>query len=346
MLRSVCCSALGRRGQWAVLLLAFVLGGLVSIPSSASAQAHPEKIIGPNACAECHKEEALVWKKTHHFTTFRDMPRSKDATAIAKRMGIRRLKADSLCLNCHFTNQAAKGKEKAISGISCESCHSAGKDWEKIHAEFSGHKTKEEESKAEAAARWKKSAELGMIRPGALYDLAKNCYSCHVVPQEKLVNVGKHPAGSAFELVSWSQGEVRHNLWYSKGKENVSANAARKRMLYLVGMCVELETAFRAVGVATTKADYAIKMAKRAAAARKSIDAIAKALPNVPEIVEIAKVSHSAGLKLNNNDALSASADAIAEQVGNIVVKYDGSDFSAIDGLIPGPDKYKGKPAK
>ena len=345
MLRCVDCASV-RRGRQAFLLFVFILGGLVLIPSLALAQAHPEKIIGPNACAECHKEEALVWKKTHHFTTFRDMPRSKNATAIAKRMGIRRLKADSLCLNCHFTTQAAKGKEKAIAGISCESCHSAGKDWEKLHAEFSGHKTKEEESKAEAAARWKKSAELGMIRPGALYDLAKNCYSCHVVPQEKLVNVGKHPAGSDFELVSWSQGEVRHNLWYSKGKDNVSADPARKRILYLVGMCVELETAFRAVGVATEKADYAIKMAKRAASARKSIDAIAQALPNVPEMAEIAKLSHAAGLKLNNNDALSASADAIAEQVSSIVAKYNGSEFAAIDKMIPGSDKYKGKPAK
>ena len=81
-----------------------------------------------------------------------------------------------------------------------------------------------------------------MIRPSSLYRLAKNCYSCHVVPQEDLVNKGGHPAGSAFELVSWSQGEVRHNTWHSKGKENVPASAARKRMLYLVGLGVELET--------------------------------------------------------------------------------------------------------
>jgi hypothetical protein len=34
-----------------------------------------------------------------------------------------------------------------------------------------------------------------------------------------------------------------HNTWYSKGKENVPASAARKRMLYVVGLGVELETA-------------------------------------------------------------------------------------------------------
>ena len=56
------------------------------------------------------------------------------------------------------------------------------------------------------------------------------------------MNKGGHKAGSSFELVSWSQGEVRHNTWHSKGKENVPASAARKRMLYLVGLGVELET--------------------------------------------------------------------------------------------------------
>ena len=87
-----------------------------------------------------------------------------------------------------------------------------------------------------------------MIRPRSLYQLAKNCYGCHVVPQEDLVNKGGHRAGSDFELVSWSQGEVLHNTWYSKGKDNVAASAERKRMLYLVGLGVELETALRARG--------------------------------------------------------------------------------------------------
>ena len=84
-------------------------------------------------------------------------------------------------------------------------------------------------------------------------------------------------AGSAFELVSWSQGEVRHNTWHSKGRENVPASAARMRMLYLVGLGVELETALRAVGKATVRKAYAFEMAKRADRARKQLAAAAKA---------------------------------------------------------------------
>ncbi|GBF26705.1 perchlorate reductase subunit gamma [bacterium MnTg02] len=325
---------------WAVMFLGFNM--------IARAQTDLSKIVGPNACAECHKEEALVWQKTHHFTTFKDMPRSKEARKITDKMGIKRVKAKSLCLNCHFTSQAATANKrpKPIAGISCESCHSAGKDWEKLHAEFSGNKKKEDETKAQATARWKKSEALGMIRPHALYSLAKNCYSCHVVPQEKLVNVGGHPAGSKFELVSWSQGEVRHNLWYSKGKENVSASRGRKRMMYIVGLAVELETALRAVGVATLRKSYAFKMARRADVARKKMAVVAKLVPGVREVANIIKLGHSAGLKLRNNARLSAAADGIAKQTLSLVANYDGSTFAGLDRIIPGADKYKGKPPK
>ena len=206
----------------------------------------PAKIVGPNACAECHKQEAEAWKGTHHFKTFREMPRRKEANEIAEKMGVQRIRSESLCLTCHYTVQQKENNKQPIAGISCESCHSAGEDWIKVHSQFSG-KTEKTETKAEEEARWKLADSKGMIRPSSLYRLAKNCYSCHVVPQEDLVNKGGHPAGSAFELVSWSQGEVRHNTWHSKGKENVPASAARKRMLYLVGLGVELETGIRAV---------------------------------------------------------------------------------------------------
>lgn len=302
-------------------------------------------VVGPNACAECHKEEAEVWKKTHHFTTFKKMPRSKEARAIANKMKIKRIKAKSLCLNCHFTTQIVRKRKKPIAGISCESCHSAGKDWEKLHSEFSG-KTEKTESKSEVATRWEKTEKLGMIRPATTYKLAKNCYSCHVVPQEKLVNVGGHPAGSPFELVSWSQGEVRHNVWYSKGKENSIANAGRKRILYVVGLAVELETALRAVGIATKRKTYAYKMARRADKARKKIAAAAKAVPGAPEIAEIVTLGYSAGLKLKNQAALSAAADKIAIQTLALIGKYDGSAFASLDPLIPGHKKYMGTPSR
>ena len=299
------------------------------------------KIVGPNACAECHKQEAEAWKGTHHFKTFREMPRRKEANDIAEKMGVQRIRSESLCLTCHYTVQDKENKKQPIAGISCESCHSAGEDWIKVHSQFSG-KTEKTESKAEAEARLKLADAKGMIRPSSLYRLAKNCYGCHVVPQEDLVNKGGHPAGSAFELLSWSQGEVRHNTWHSKGKENVPANAARKRMLYLVGLGVELETGLRAVSRATARRVYAFEMAKRVDRARKQLAAVAKALPNVPEIAKMVEFAYSAGLKLNNERFLTTAADGVAKSLASIIEKYDGSTMGGLDSLIPGPDKFKG----
>ena len=185
-----------------------------------------------------------------------------------------------------------------------------------------------------------------MIRPRSFYLLAKNCYGCHVVPQEELVNKGGHRAGSAFELVSWSQGEVRHNTWHSKGRENVPASAARRRMLYLVGLGVELETALRAVSKATVRKTYAFEMAKRADRARKQLAAAAQAAPDVPEIAKMVELAHSAGLKLNNERALTAAADGVSKLLASITEKYEGGTMAGLDSLIPGPDKYKGTARK
>lgn len=318
---------------------------MFGVAASGVAAADPLKTVGPNACAECHKQEVEAWKGTHHFKTFREMPRNAEANEIAKRMGVRRVKSESLCLNCHFTVQKKDNKEEPVAGISCESCHSAGQDWIKVHSGYSGKKA-ETESKSEQAARWKLADSKGMIRPSSLYSLAKNCFSCHVVPQEDLVNKGGHKAGSAFELVSWSQGEVRHNTWHSKGKENAQAGALRRRMLYLVGLGVELETALRAVGKATARKPYAFEMAKRADAARKQLAAAAIAAPGVPEIAKMVELAQSAGLKLNNESSLTSAADGVSKQIVSITEKYDGSTMAGLDSLLPGPDKFKGAARK
>ena len=80
----------------------------------------PAKIVGPNACAECHKQEAEAWKGTHHFKTFREMPRRKEANEIAEKMGVQRIRSESLCLTCHYTVQQKENQKQPIAGISCE----------------------------------------------------------------------------------------------------------------------------------------------------------------------------------------------------------------------------------
>jgi hypothetical protein len=315
---------------------------MLGFAGSAAIASDAAKTVGPNTCGECHKEETAAWQESHHFKTFRDMPRNPKGKEIGEKMGIKRVNSAGLCLTCHYT---VDSKEKPVAGISCESCHSPAKDWVKGHGEFSG-KSEKTESKAEEEARWKLAESKGMIRPDNLYELAKNCYACHVVPQEDLVNKGGHKAGSDFELVSWSQGEVRHTTWYTKGKENTPANANRKRMLYLVGLGVELETGIRSIAKATARQPYAFDMAKRVDRARKLLAAAAKAVPGVPEIGKLVEFAYSAGLKLDNEPYLTAAAEGVSKTLVAITAKYDGSTMAGLDSVIPGPDKYKGTARK
>ena len=270
------------------------------------------------------------------------MPRSKAAQAITAKLKIKRIKSEALCQGCHFSMQDVRGRTKAVSGISCESCHGAGEAWLKVHSEFSGKGSKSAELAGEAEARWKHAVALGMIRRDAIYDIAKNCYGCHVVPNEKLVNVGGHPAGSTFDLVAWSQGEVRHNVWYNKGHENLAASQSRRRVLFVIGLAVELEIALRAISVASKFDEYAIRMAHRADRARKALKQVQGRLPQVRELANITAAGYAAGLKLQNAAALTAAADTIATEARQLSAAYSGDTFAALDDLVAGPDAFVG----
>lgn len=321
----------------AMLLALGVLG--VALWAPAASAADPAKIVGPGACDECHKVEVQIWQNTHHFASFREMPRKQEATDIAQKMAVERIRTDGLCANCHFTLQAKDGKDEPIAGVSCESCHGAARDWNKPHGNFSGKK-KDTETAAERDQRWKDAEAAGMIRPHDMYGWAKNCYSCHIVPQEKLVNVGGHVAGSPFELVAWSQGEIRHNTWYTDGKSNPEAPPATKRKMYVVGAAVELEESLRAVGKATQKDKYAVTMAQRAQAAAQRLAAVAAAL-KLPELDEMVAAMKEAQLKLNNDAQLTAVADKIGGATQRFVKQYDGSTLAGIDSMLPTAAQYK-----
>lgn len=328
----------------AVALALIVVDGPCAAVADVQLRLDPAKVKGPDACGECHESSIKVWKQTPHATTFKELPRRKSAKEIAKKMGFKRIKAGSECLTCHFTSGVRKGKVKPIAGITCESCHGAGADWIKGHGDYGGKKvTRENEDPAHKKKRLAKAEAAGMIRPARLYSVAANCYGCHTVPDEKLVNVGGHAAGSKFEMVAWSQGIVRHNVWYSK--ENGEASAERKRMMYVVGQALDLEFALRGVAKATTKATYAKRMARRAKAAEKRIIKIAAAV-SAPEIDVILAAAKEAKLKLNNEAQLSAAADKVAAAARKLAAGYDGSTFAGVDALLPAAEDYQGKPAQ
>lgn len=307
------------------LLSAVAAFGLAAFSvQSASGSIDSTKVLGPDTCGNCHKMEFSAWQQTHHFKTFEDLHRRPTAATIAEKMGVKRIKNEGTCTQCHYTMKGAEGSAATIAGVSCESCHGAGQDWIKLH------NVKGSMEKAEAA---------GFISPENVYALASNCFQCHTMPNEKLVNTGGHQAGSPLELVSWSQGEVRHH--FLTDTKNEEATPDRKRMLYVVGKVVDLEYSLRALAKATEKATFGISMAKRVAAAKAEMKKIVAAVPK-PEIQEVVAAADGVALKLNNEAQVMEAAEKISAAGKKISSTYKGADLAAVDSMIPPAAQYKG----
>ena len=181
-----------------------------------------------------------------------------------------------------------------------------------------------------------------MIRPERIDAIAANCLGCHTVPNEKLVNVGGHTAGSDFELVSWSQGEVRHNVFWNDGGENAEASPERKRVLYVVGLATDLQFSLLALGKATEEGDYLVAMKQRVTNVLAQLEQ-ANSAKDLPELNSIISVGKSAPLTAGSQDALQAAANSIGIQVSKFATSYDGSGLAAIDSLIQAEYRYSDK---
>lgn len=302
------------------------------------------KIVGPEECGECHKAEVHVWRETRHAKTFKVLTRKKKAKEIAGNMGIKRVKKASACVICHFTSGHTKNKVKAIAGISCESCHGPAKNWLKVHGDYGGKNvTREQETPKHKARRLAAIKDSGMIRPRDLYRLAVNCYQCHIVSDEQLVNVGGHGSGNDdFELVSWSLGEIRHKFLRSEGKKNEEVSPERKRMLYVVGKALDLEYSLRAFAKVTKKGKYATATMKRVSRVVNKLLTIYRLSP-IPEVKKILEIIRNLDRKPRKAVVL-AIADAIAVTTQKFAGTRDGSRLSALDQIIPQAEQYKGKP--
>lgn len=304
---------------------------------------NPHQVIGYEACQKCHASEIGVWKQTPHHTTFMTLHRSPAAKEIADRLGIESFKNDSNCVKCHYTMQSdASNAIQAISGISCESCHGAAKNWIEHHHNFgSASATRQTESPQHRVERLRASIAGGMRNPVNVYLIAQSCYRCHTVPDERLVNVGGHKAGSMdFEFVAWSQGTLRHNFVTSGGQANEPSSNERLRQMFMAGMIADLEFSLRATAAATEKADFGVNSAKRAARAAKRLAAAQSKLKQ-PLLDEILTVFQSVELKLNNRQPLIDAADQINLLGIRFAATVPGADLAAIEGFIPPKENWK-----
>lgn len=103
-----------------------------------SVQCDPTKVMTADACAQCHANELAVWQSTPHYTTFQELSRRPRSQEICRNLGLRSVKRSDVCIKCHYTMQDHGGKTKAVSGVSCESCHGASRDWLTRHNDYGG----------------------------------------------------------------------------------------------------------------------------------------------------------------------------------------------------------------
>lgn len=303
---------------------------------------NPHEVVGVESCEKCHAAEISVWKQTPHHETFLTLHRKPEAQQIASKLGIASFKTDSACIKCHYTMQSAHSGLEAIAGISCESCHGAAKNWVSIHNDYGGAGvTKEGETAEHRLARLKGSIAGGMRNPINVYMVAQSCYRCHTVPDERLVNLGGHNAGSMdFELVSWSQGMVRHNFLRTNGQTNDPSSPERLRQMFVAGMIAELEFSLRATAAATQKATFGVNAASRSARAAKRL-AAAQTKLNQPLIDQVLAVYKSVELKLNNTTQLNEAADNVAALGVRFAATVSGNQLEAIEPFIPSQDRWK-----
>ncbi|MBM3262861.1 MAG: hypothetical protein FJY97_05470 [candidate division Zixibacteria bacterium] len=332
---------------------------LTAIGGTALAAVNTEKVLGPMACMDCHKAEYQAFMNMKHqkafdgTVDFEPLQRKPAAQAILEKLELRSVKREP-CTTCHYTSQPDGARTKVTAGVSCESCHGGAKDWLGIHNNYGmdaqGNKTtRDTELPDHRATRLAQSTQAGMIRPDQLFQVAENCFQCHTVPNEELVNKGGHTAGSPFELVSWAQGEVRHNFMLSNGAENREAPKAdnpveHRRLMYVIGRMLDLEHSLRAAAKATQEGPYIEAMKQRVTASSeklKEIQTLVTAL--APTIGEMLTASDAAKVQPNNQTELDAVADRVKTTAQKIATgSYGNNQLAALDTVIPGPGSYKG----
>lgn len=309
-------------------------------------------VVAAGACGACHAKELKAWQSSHHYGTFKTLPESELAEQIADKLDIFDIAEEGKCLKCHFTMRKTNPVDppKAVSGVSCELCHGAGKQWLNVHNDLGEFKDNPDaEPEAHRQARLKAAQALGMKDLTNLYRFGKNCFECHTVPEEDLVNKTGHQAGSPFEFVSWSQGEVRHNFLKS---DVINEQRPREHLwvMYVVGRLLDLEYGLRGVAEATMEGRYAKAMVSRTLTARNHVvdiilpsERIKKERVEIPELEQIVNAIPEKFSYGNRADYL-ALAEYIGTLTQEIINKQDDyiSEFKKVDRLVPLSNKYMG----
>jgi hypothetical protein len=322
----------------------------------------PAGVVGAWKCIDCHRSEFMAWRSSKHATTvFDDLRVNPNSQAYAQALAIdpSDIARSSICTNCHATRQRDRaGQLHILGGVSCESCHNAagGEDgWLNRHSVYGylgvGRK---DETPAHYQSRTMACQKAGQYRSSDIYQLAKACFQCHIVGDERLVNDSNHKPGSQeFDFVNWTLGEVRHNflldqsrnseaptLWADARRKSVKQAAEeRRRLMFVLATLADLEVSLRLRSDATADGRFSKSLNDRIQAAHELLLGIRELAP----ITEFDDLQESLGATIQNlndvSDDTKAACIAAADQVASAAVSFaqahDGSQLGALDDVIP-----------
>lgn len=301
---------------------------------------------GSQDCYDCHEHAVDAWKESTHSRTYQEMHLRDEAKGILERIGMSgSIKRSKECTQCHYTGTSKEigARMKTIAGVSCQRCHGPANQWIVPH---------QDESMPDRLERLTAAMKLGMRPTVKIYDLARNCFQCHTVPREKLVNMGEHPAGSdEFELVAWSQGEVLHNYlaptddpnFRQDGDVNHPATTERKRLLYIMGLSIDLEFSLRSLAIATEDGEFLDSMSDRVQTKYDKLKALGLGIAEIDEMVALLPME-GGSLKLikSNRDEYLAVADKIGALAQTLETKSAdyATSLAKLDSMLP--TEYRG----
>jgi hypothetical protein len=323
-----------RRRLWAsTLSLALVFIAFVGIstskdpiPTGAAVVAH---VVGSAKCGECHEFELQTLVRSRHHKSFNELHKNRKALAIVERLGgEKRIDKRKDCASCHYTHKVGNSPSHSpelVAGVACESCHGAARRWWNLHWKGAGEKL---------ARNMKKSEQRGMVRPHDLMGLVDRCLDCHLVTDEVLVSKGRHPSGVGFEMVSWFQGEVRHNFMKSEiYGANPPSSRVRQRQFYVLGRLRQLERGLRAFGhLKDRQGSLGKELGKGLLVAYGDLKKLRGPIKELGPLREIlAKVR----LKESSKEALQKAAAKVAEITSELLAEAGKLGSNSIDPLIP-----------
>ena len=230
--------------------------------SAPSIAATPDrsKFMGARACLDCHRSEYVAWLGTEHYKNPINRYEISEVS-VAKKYLDQGGKLNR-CYSCHSAPAEQNfGRVAVESGTSCESCHGAAggnSGWLNRHAVYGTNVTTlKQETPEHYRQRIAFCDQAGMIRPGHQYEVAKNCFRCHMIGDPTLVSdeVGHPVIHEKFSLIPYLNSEVQHNFHLNQ-KANAEAptldtlrrglsSLERKRVYLVLGQLAKIEVALR-----------------------------------------------------------------------------------------------------